>query len=219
MLNKTVDVSDAGYYGVTRDRILVLLQIEPKRVLEIGCGNGATLSLMRKRGADYLCGFEVNPTAAVHARTVNGVDEVFVEDVETGLHRFDDSSFDLIIASHVLEHLLDPWSVAKQVFRVLRKDGQLLGAIPNVRHMSVLLPLLFKGHWTYQSLGIMDWSHLRFFTKSSIHGLLKSAGFCDIDLHEDIIGKRSKFISQVSGGLLNEFSAYAYNFSARKRAY
>lgn len=216
MLNARIGSADATYYNTVRGGVLDLLKVPPLRVLEIGCGAGTTLRALRDRGATYLCGFELNADAAAVARDRNGIDEVFVEDAESGIERFPDSSFDVVVASHILEHMVDPWRVARRILRLLKPGGQFLGAIPNVRHMSVLVPLLFRGDWSYRSEGIMDWTHLRFFTKSTIRQLLVSAGYADIVLAPDVLGPKSRLVSSLSAGLLNGFSAYAYNFGARK---
>jgi hypothetical protein len=88
------------------------------------------------------------------------------------------------------------------------------GAIPNVRHLSVVWPLLFRGRWNYASSGILDRTHLRFFTEEGIRAMLREAGFTAIELRPDIQGTRSRFIHRLSFGLLRGLAASAYTFRA-----
>lgn len=217
MLNQRVSDTDVSYYGVSRAPLLSLLTSVSGRVLEIGCGNGVTLELLKSRGATYACGFEVNPAAAALARARKGVDEVLVGDIEKEVAGFADSSFDIVLASHVLEHLVDPWRVAREIFRILRPGGRLIGAIPNVRHLSVLMPLVLKGDWEYADSGVLDWTHVRFFTRRGILAMLEKAGFLDIQLQADVLGGgKSAWLDRATFGALKDFAAYAYNFSGSK---
>lgn len=214
MINEQVSNADSVYYGITRNNLLELVTGTPKRVLEIGCGDGATLAALKQRGAGYVCGLEINPKVAETTRARPEIDEVIVGDVEAALSGFESGSFDVVIASHVLEHLVDPWKAVREFHRILTRDGQIVGAIPNIRHASVLLSLM-KGRWQYEESGILDWTHLRFFTKISIAQLLSQGGF-EATLSPDIAGGKSLLLSRLSFGILNDFAAYAYNFKGTK---
>lgn len=216
MLNERVANTDGVYYGLSREPLMSLLEDIAGRVLEIGCGNGVTLELLKNRGASYVCGFEVNPTVAAQARARKSVDEVHVGDIEKEVTSFPDNSFDIVVASHVLEHLVDPWRLTREICRILRPGGVLVGAIPNVRHLSVIMPLVLKGKWDYADSGIMDWTHVRFFTRDGIFAMLNKAGFRDVRLNADILGGKSAWLDRITFGMLKNFTAYAYNFAGRK---
>lgn len=211
MINSKVS-ADGLYYQELRKPLLSLVRGAPKRVLEIGCASGQTLHYLRQQGAEYVVGMECFPDAAAAARA-RGVDEVIVADIEHLDWSFAPASFDLVIASHVLEHLTDPWAVLRKINRVLSPNGQLLGALPNVRHHSVMVPLLLRGRWEYQASGIMDWTHLRFFTVSTILGLLNSTGF-RIDRIEPEFGRKCGIANRMTAGLFQGLLSFAYNFSA-----
>ncbi len=210
---------DEAYYGTPRAEVVQFLgEPMPQRVLEIGCGTGATLAALKKMGSRYLCGVEINDAAAEQARARGVIDEVLVGDADSHLRRFEDGSFDLVVASHVLEHLNDPWATAREIHRVLAPQGRLIGAIPNVRHMSVVMPLLFSGSWHYSQSGILDRTHVRFFTREGIRSMLEQAGFSDLDLHPDVQGTLSNALYRLSFGRLQGLAASAYTFSGTRRA-
>lgn len=146
----------------------------PIRVLEIGCGCGATLLSIRNRYSQaQLFGIELNTSAAEDAKLVA---EVSIRNIErTGLG-FPTGFFDYIIFADVLEHLVDPWRILAEMKPCLATSGQILASIPNVTHYSVIRELI-NGYWTYRDAGILDRTHLRFFTAREITGLFNSAGY------------------------------------------
>jgi SAM-dependent methyltransferase len=201
------------YYAELRLPMLALVRGVPQRVLEIGCAGGQTLDYLKQRGAKYTIGIECSPAAASVAKD-RGVDQIVVGDIEKLETPFEPASFDLILAGHVLEHLADPWTVLRRLANLLTDDGQLVGAIPNVRHHSVVLPLLLFGKWQYQSSGLLDWTHLRFFCRDSIVNLLESTGFRLENIVPDF-GRKSRLANSLSLNLFQDLLCFAYNFSAR----
>lgn len=209
-------VSPAGeYYEELRLPMLSLIKDTPKRVLEIGCASGQTLAYLKERGAELTVGVEYSPEVAERARSRNGVDRVIAGNVETIDLDFEENSFDLILVGHVLEHLVDPWTVLRRLRALLKPQGRLVGALPNVRHYSVVLPLFFSGKWHYEKSGIMDWTHLRFFTRQSAIDLLTTSGLRVETIQPDA-GRRSRMIDRLSFGILSDFLCHAYNFSSLK---
>lgn len=202
------------YYQAVRLPMLSLVRNEPKSVLEIGCASGQTLAYLIERGARYLVGIECCPQIAALAQA-RGVARIIVGDVEQVDLDLEPNSFDLIVAGHVLEHLADPWSALKRLTAFLRPGGQLVAGVPNVRHQSVLLPLLFCGRWKYQPEGIMDWTHLRFFSRQTIRELMEAAGLT-VERIVPEFGRKHRVANSVSLHLFRHFLAYAYNVSAFK---
>ena len=210
---------DEAYFGTTRSEVVQFLKEPmPERVLEIGCGTGATLAALRKKGARHLVGVEINDAAAAEARARGSIDEVLVGDAHSHLSAFKSGSFDLVVASHVLEHIVDPWATAKEIHRVLAPNGKLIGAIPNVRHMSVVIPLMFSGRFHYTQSGILDHTHLRFFTRDGIRSMLEQAGFSEVHLQPDVQGGLSTALYRLSFGGLQGLAASAYTFCGTRRA-
>jgi SAM-dependent methyltransferase len=204
------------YYHELRQPLISLARGNPRRVLEIGCAAGQTLAYFKTRGAEYVAGIEISPDVAEIARGRAEVDEVLVGNIEQMELSYPDNSFDLIIAGHVLEHLVDPWTVLRRLHSLLRPGGQLIGALPNIRYHSVVLPLLFKGKWQYQQSGIMDWTHLRFFSQHTIEELLESTGFSIDAIVPESGGPRAHLANTVTFGVFRHLLSYAYNFSALK---
>ena len=98
----------------------------------------------------------------------------------------------------------------------LKPGGYLLGALPNVRHISVLRNLLLRGEFRYEDSGIMDWTHLRFFTRKSMIELVEGGDLELVDIRGDLNGTLSKALYTGSATLMRDFSYFAYNFLARR---
>ena len=159
---------------------LDLLELVPagvERVVEAGCSSGALgqAFLARHPGVEYI-GIEMVPAYAEVARM--RLSEVVVANVE----QMDDRSFDVLnptdcwIFGDVLEHLYDPWKTLARVRRSLGDGGCVVACIPNAQHWS-LQALLNVGDFTYQDAGLLDRTHIRWFTRKTIIELFKSTGF------------------------------------------
>src|ERR1051325_5489453 len=85
-----------------------------------------------------------------------------------------EGAFDCIFCNDVLEHLADPYSALRYCRRLLTPEGVLIASIPNIRYFPVLFQLLVKKNWQYEDHGVMDRTHLRFFTKNSILATFRS---------------------------------------------
>lgn len=166
------------YFSAARKEILDLTPPFSARVLEIGCGSGQTLEMIKQlKLCHSTVGIELFEQAAENART--RVDKVYHLDIEKQEVPADLGQFDLILMLDVLEHLVDPWGVLEKVHRAhLKTDGKMIISLPNVRHFTCALPLLLKGEFAYQERGILDKTHLRFFTQKSGTKLIKEAGLC-----------------------------------------
>lgn len=169
------DDKSADYFDVARTEIADLLPATATRVLDVGCGSGATLKWIGERfPKPYLAGVEMTERAARRAARV--CDEVVQSDIEQGDLPFQPGSFDLILALDVLEHLRDPLATLARLRTLLHANGTLVISLPNISHYSVSLPLLW-GRWNYQDAGLLDRTHLRFFVRRTALELVQSAGF------------------------------------------
>lgn len=156
-----------------------LLEICPpaESVIEFGCGEGKFLEAYKSKNPEARCvGFELFAAAAEIART--RIDEVVVgnaEELNLSDTNTNDTDFDLIIYGDVLEHFVDPWRALKLHTQSLKPGGYICACIPNISHWSMIFNLV-NGTFEYKDSGLMDRTHLRFFTKSSIERMMLDAG-------------------------------------------
>ncbi len=208
--------SDNNYYHHIRMPLLSLARGIPKQVLEVGCAAGQSLVYFKERGTEYAVGIELVPTIAEIARSHSEIDDVIIGNIEAIDLKYSENSFDLIIVGHVLEHVTDPWSVLRRLIKLLKPNGQLIGSLPNIRHVTVVLPLLFAGKWEYQDEGILDWTHFRFFTKSTVKDLLETTGFHVDMIKPEVAGRKMKIVNAATFGFFKNLLGFTNNFSATK---
>lgn len=177
-----------NYYGHFRPEIQELVPQEAKKILDVGCASGMLGKALKERQDCHVTGIEYVPQVAEEARS--NLDLVFCGQVEDVMSQLPREHYDCIILADVLEHLREPWDVLQELMKYLAPDGVFVISLPNVRHWSVLKNLL-EGNWRYLEAGVLDKTHLRFFTRSSIHEMLKNigleicheVGMLDLDCH------------------------------------
>lgn len=142
-------------------------------ILEIGCGAGILGGeLKRMEVRRHVTGIEIDETASRLAQNV--IDRVFCINVEQFEPPFKPGEFDCLLFSGVLEHLVDPWAIAKRYVTFLKPQGTLIASVSNLRCLDVLSALVEGGAWTYQQEGILNGSHLRFFTRKEVFRLMET---------------------------------------------
>jgi SAM-dependent methyltransferase len=205
-----------AYFANTRRVIAPLLPDRIQSVLEIGCGEGNTLEWLNlEHGPIESCGIEIDAQAAEAAR-LKGL-SVHVLDIENAMPPIAEGSVDLLLCLDVLDHMRDPWKTLAHLIRFLKPDGSVIVSIPNVAHVSVLAGLVLGDDWTYQSEGILDRTHLRFFTGKTSKQLLVSAGLNVDRIKRYYSRKTHRRINFLTAGLFRRFFTYQYLMRARKR--
>ena len=143
------------------------------RVLDVGCGTGSVSRLIIDARGCTVLGLEPDADRAA-AASANGIEIVGAQLTEELIPEL--GLFDVVLFADVLEHLVDPFGTLRLAQRFLNDGGAVVASLPNVAHWTVRLNLL-RGHFDYQSVGIMDATHLRWFTLRSLHRLFRQAGY------------------------------------------
>ena len=175
------------YYKGDRQDMLRYVPPFSKRILEVGCGEGAFAQLLLNENRE-IWGVELNEVAAKKASEV--LYKVYVDAIENVINDLPDKYFDLIIFNDVLEHLIDPHEVLAKIRQKLIIKGKIIASIPNLRFAKVMFNLIVKKDFTYTEMGILDSTHLRFFTVKTMRDLFRESGY-QIDLVEGINQSRS----------------------------
>lgn len=216
---------DINYYSEIRMELRPFLtnNEQPINILEVGCGMGATLGYLRDTMAPCnVYGVELNSTVASYAK--HYIPNIMQGNIETmDLNGYKEGMFDYILFPDVLEHLHDPEAVLNKMKRYLKSSGFIVASIPNIMHYSVVLDLL-KGNFTYEDSGILDRTHIHFFTLQEIIKMFVRCGFEIVDtqgIHMDIV--RSETDEEIYRQLLEipgvaseiNFNVYQYIVKAR----
>ena len=170
-----------SYYGFARPEVVEAIiknKLPTGKVLEIGCAGGATGKKLKERlPVQSYVGVEISPKAADIAK--NHLDRVIVANIEkTDLaseHGIKLEEFDLLLALDVLEHLYDPWDILAELSCYVKPGGYVVASLPNIQNITIVQDLI-KGNWQYQDAGILDATHLRFFTLEASEKMFSGAG-------------------------------------------
>ncbi|MFI5395131.1 MAG: glycosyltransferase [Candidatus Binatia bacterium] len=162
------------YFRYPRDEILAQVPSTASTILDVGCGAGLLGAGLRRRQACEVWGIECDPDVAREAstrlhRVIEGTIEAVTQDLPAAY-------FDTLIATDVFEHLGDPWGAVRALARSLAPNATVIISLPNLQHHAVIRDLL-RGRFTYVPAGILDQTHLRFFTRNSAVELVRRAGF------------------------------------------
>lgn len=207
----------ADYFGGARSDFIARLPVSQEaRIIEIGCGNGATGALAKAHGrAGRYVGVELFEPAAAQARAV--LDEVIVGNVEHMALPFAPGTFDALIMSEVLEHLIEPWAVLDRLAPLVRPGGIVLASSPNVAHWRVIASLL-RGRFDLTASGVFDRTHMRWFTPATFRAMFERAGFCVSHVGPvGPFGPNGRLLSHLSGGRIDHLLMVQIAIEGRRR--
>jgi O-antigen biosynthesis protein len=170
-----------------RNRLFVDLAAQGHRILEFGCSTGFLSRHLVERGC-IVTGIEIDAEAADKAR--KWCERVLVADLNKqdwnhGLS----ADYDTILFGDVLEHLVDPENVLRKASELLAPAGRVIICLPNIAHWTIRASLL-RGKFEYTSTGILDVTHLRFFTPKTARKLIENTGYEVISTHPILGGGR-----------------------------
>jgi len=163
------------YYQHERVELLNFIPPTVKTVLDVGCGQAGFGSVVKARYSAEVWGIELNGDAA--RKAAGRLDRVMKGDIAKCVPKLPNNYFDCVIFNDVLEHLADPFTVLDQIKKKLCKDGVVVCSIPNIRYFRVLYDLVVRKRWTYRESGVLDVTHLRFFTAKSIEAMFESLNY------------------------------------------
>ncbi len=216
---------DVGYYSFWREELISLIE-EPMeknmRLLDIGCGCGALMARVRSVYPNMeVYGVEMVPEVA---RFASCMGTVLCGDVEALNFPWEEDFFDYIVMGDVLEHLMTPEKLLMRLRKHLKTDGHIIVSIPNMKHYSVMIPLLKSDEFSYSDAGILDKTHVKMYTGVEIQKLLLRCGYKIECLNYTMVGKpdeKEDAIIDLLNSLMEipsreSFLAYQYILKASK---
>lgn len=163
------------YYQQRRHEMLAYIPLGIRRTLEVGCGAGIFSEQLKDNFGAETWGVEYEADVAeLAAQKLHCVIKGSFEDAISKLpHQY----FDCIIFNDVLEHLVDPYSALIMAKNLLDTGGVIVASIPNIRHWPEFVDYAWRGNWNYRDDGVLDRTHLRFFTQKSITRTVENCGY------------------------------------------
>ena len=154
-----------------------LVTLRGKTVLDVGCGGGATGRLIKQKfPGTKVIGIEINPRAADYARQF--LDQVIcaaIDDVDLAVEA-PGAVISTVLLLDVLEHIYDPWRALARIRGWLAPGTRVLASVPNIRNLAVLDELA-AGRFQYAENGVLDVTHVRFFTRDELRRMFEETGF------------------------------------------
>lgn len=208
----------SSYHDHIRHDIIPHIPKSTGQLLDLGGGIGATaaevrrLGLVEKAGVADMIDNSIKDTQLDFTFQGNFEDPTFLDDIVTKRGKFQ-----MILALDILEHLLDPWAMAKRLANSLDEGGYMVVSIPNIRNFHASVPLLFQNKWNYQDDGILDRTHLRFFVRSTAIDLIEQTGLKITKIAATSSkGKAVSLFRAITFGMLNTLTDRQYIIVAQK---
>ncbi|WP_206810943.1 glycosyltransferase family protein [Paradesulfitobacterium ferrireducens] len=163
-----------NYQGAFNANLVKLIPSDVKSVLEVGCADGILGQyLLKNTSVESVIGIEINDKLAANA--AKRLTKVYCADAENLEFPIEPGSIDCLIFGDSLEHMKDPYKLLKYLLSLLKPGGFIVGSIPNVRNL-FLIDNLLHGYWSYTEWGLLDRTHLRYFTLNEIVKWLNETG-------------------------------------------
>ena len=219
-------MDNLNYYAHERIDILKHIPESVTSLLDVGCGIGSLGKKFKEQHNCCVTGIEIVPEVADIAK--QNIDKIFCYDLENYQAPFKDSEFDCIVFADILEHLKEPEKIFGEYLRFLKKGGNTIVSIPNVRNLDVISDLI-NGKWEYKDSGILDRTHLRFFTNlefmkiiSRLNLEILNIDYLDYDnfknlrLYNGVLNFGRLSIKNVTINELNEMKALQIVYNLKK---
>ncbi len=167
---------DLSYFGNERKEMISFLPKDGFLYLDIGCGTGSFGKVLKNQFRQAVV-YGVEPNEEAFKKAKENLDFAINDTVENALDYFNSLKFDAIILNDVLEHLQNRENVLKKLQNLLSDNGKIIISLPNLRYYKVLYHLIFQKDFYYQDSGILDRTHLAFFTKKSAIRMFNELGY------------------------------------------
>jgi SAM-dependent methyltransferase len=164
--------ADSGYSTHTRSEMVKFIPERRKRVLEVGCVEGNFLMFLPR--VEEAWGIEPSLSARIAKGRLHRVFETTFDEAEPHLLL---DYFDVVVCNDVIEHMPDHDKFFERIVRYIAPGGVIVGSIPNVRFYNNLLQMVLEKDWYYTDSGILDRTHMRYFTEKSLKACLQRHGF------------------------------------------
>jgi 2-polyprenyl-3-methyl-5-hydroxy-6-metoxy-1,4-benzoquinol methylase len=210
--------NESYYSNVRIDLVRLITKKDNFRVLEIGAGYGETLRYLKEsKGAKEVTGVDLNYDES-KKDSYNQIDNFIFGDIEEMSLDEYPNYFDVIVLADILEHLKNPNEVLKKLKRNLKKDGEIISSIPNIRTFNALHKIFIKGSFLYEDEGLFDNTHLRFYCKKDMITLFNESGykvsFIESALKNYKQKSLKKNINKITFGVFEEFLTTQYYIRA-----
>jgi 2-polyprenyl-3-methyl-5-hydroxy-6-metoxy-1,4-benzoquinol methylase len=199
-----------SYFQLSREEMLPFVNNNAATIIEFGCGNGAFGSVVKR---NINCFYEgIEPISDFAELAKKNIDKISCTNVEDFIMEYRNSlnkdKYDVIVFNDILEHLLNPYEVIENVKEMLNNEGTLVASIPNFLNYNSLIEIFSTKDFKYKDGGILDKTHLRFFTKKSIIRMFEDAGYKIVQIkgiHQTVNSMKFKILNFLSLGYINEF--------------
>jgi len=188
-----------------RSEMIEFVINSPQITLEIGCREGLFSKNIRDK-FDTKEAWGVEPDLSVKYEAEKNLDKIVFSLFDENIN-LPEKYFDLIIFNDVLEHMYDPWKALEKAKKLLTENGIIIASIPNIRHKSVLKQLIFSDNFKYEDSGILDITHIRFFTKKTMIKLFEETGFEIIKMKPVVLLKKRRWYKKII-----QFPRKCFNF-------
>lgn len=209
MKEQVIDPLDKpkGYFKWMREEMLPFIPDDVEKILEIGCGSGAFAQLLKQNRKVEIWGMDIHEEAVKEAYDI--FDRILINNIEKDVVDLPLNYFDCILFNDVLEHLTYPWNVLAEIQKYMSNNSYVVASVPNVRYYDNLEKLLINKDWNYESKGILDITHLRFFTEKSIVNMFEKSGYRVLKIegiNSRYRSKKFRLFNFMLGGWINDIS-------------
>lgn len=174
-LSPDYDAKPRDYYELSREELLPLFPADIEMVLDVGCANGLFGKLLKKERNCTVWGVE--PQKQAFEEASKNLDRVINRTFSEDIPELKEIVFDVVCFNDVLEHTVSPEILLQTAKQYLQPNGVVCASIPNILYYPIIYQILKEQDWRYTDSGVLDKTHLRFFTKASIIRMFQSCGF------------------------------------------